>query len=169
MIFFYSFFLFGVLLYYPTSRHNVDRQNLDKQNVDKHNVVQIKCQTDKKSIDKMPTRTDKISIFFLSWFFYDFFFFELSWKFIENWGVFEYKNNHNSKNKNRKIDFSFVSVQHIPHHSCKFEHFWIFFNNHGFWPVKPATDTVFLPYRFFLSSLLRIYGSEKLKIIYLSH
>ena len=35
---------------------------------------------------------------------------------------FEYKNDHNSKNKNRKnvkIDFSFVSE-----HSCKFKHFW---------------------------------------------
>ena len=29
-----------------------------------------------------------------------FLFFDLSWKFIENWGDFWYKNDHNTKNKN---------------------------------------------------------------------
>ena len=38
---------------------------------------------------------------------------ELLWKFIKNWGWYEYKNNHNSKNKNRKIDF--YLNQHIMH------------------------------------------------------
>ena len=44
---------------------------------------------------------------------------------IENWGNFEYKNNHNSKNKIAKIwNMIFLSIQHIPHLSCNFEHFW---------------------------------------------
>ena len=36
--------------------------------------------------------------------------FELMWKLIENWGNFEYKNDHKNKNKNRKIDFLFYSA-----------------------------------------------------------
>ena len=46
-------------------------------------------------------------------FFCDFYFSSYRLKFIENWGHFEYKNNHNSKNKNRKkrkIVFSFISA-----------------------------------------------------------
>ena len=42
-----------------------------------------------------------------------FLFFELSLKFIENWGDFQYKNDLNSKNKNLKnlkFDFSFDSA-----------------------------------------------------------
>ena len=42
-----------------------------------------------------------------------FFFFELSWKCIENWPYFDYKNGHSSKNKNRKnlkLGFSFYSA-----------------------------------------------------------
>ena len=41
---------------------------------------------------------------------FQFSFFELSLKFVENWDSFEYKNDHNLKNKNRKIEFSFVSI-----------------------------------------------------------
>ena len=61
-------------------------------------------------------------------------------KFIENWPYFEYKNDHNSKNKNRKnlkFDFSFVSFillknlffllladtlgkEGVPHVNCKY-------------------------------------------------
>ena len=42
--------------------------------------------------------------------FYDFYFSSYGRKFIENWGNFEYKNDHNSKNKNQKFDFSFYSA-----------------------------------------------------------
>ena len=38
---------------------------------------------------------------------------------------FEYKNDHSSKNKNRKIlNLISLSIQPIPHLSCEFEHFW---------------------------------------------
>ena len=50
-----------------------------------------------------------------------FLFFELSWKFHQKLGCFEYNNNHNSKNKNRKLIC--YSFQHIPHLSYKIEHF----------------------------------------------
>ena len=42
------------------------------------------------------------------------------WNFIENLPYFEYKNDHNSKN--RKFDFSFVSAHSTS--SCNFDHFW---------------------------------------------
>ena len=41
---------------------------------------------------------------------FQFIFFELSWKFIKNWDVLR-KSDHNSKNKNLKTDFSFISAR----------------------------------------------------------
>ena len=43
-------------------------------------------------------------------FFCDFYFSSYGWKLIENWPYLGYKSVHNSKNINRKINFSFVSA-----------------------------------------------------------
>ena len=53
-------------------------------------------------------------------------FLSYEWKFVENWPYFEYKNDHNSKNKNRKNlihDFYFDSA-----HSASFMYIWPLLN-----------------------------------------
>ena len=74
--------------------------------------------------------------------FSDFHFFKLSWKFIENWqfSVKKWpKNDHNSKIKKRKI-----SIQRIPHLSCKSDHIWFFF--FGIPPCMQKTDEIIAKY-----------------------
>ena len=64
----------------------------------------------------------------------DIFFQSDGWKFIENWPYFGYKNDPNSKNKNRKIDFSFVSA-----HFAYFMWIWTLLKKlyfFGIFPVK---------------------------------
>ena len=59
-------------------------------------------------------------------FYSDFYFFELSWKIHRKLGWWCHKNDHNSKNKNRKhlnLGFSFYSAD-CGFFSCKFDHFW---------------------------------------------
>ena len=49
------------------------------------------------------------------------FIFELSWKFIENWGDLSMKMTIIKKKIGK---FIFLSIQHILYLSCKFDHFW---------------------------------------------
>ena len=53
---------------------------------------------------------------------YNFYFSSYGWIFIESWPYFEYKMTITRKIKIVKLIFH--SFQHIPHLSCKFEHFW---------------------------------------------
>ena len=87
-------------------------------------------------------------------------------KFIEKW-PFEYKNDHISKLKIGKLIFH--SFQHIPHLSCKYDHFWnfdtIFIEKHfvhltkkyywwGAWPpTSPTGDALLGPHAFGLGTL----------------
>ena len=68
-----------------------------------------------KDVECAETEEKSIFRFFL------FLFFELSWKFIEKFGWFEYKNEHNSK-KSEIWFFLWLSRLHI--FAYKFEHYW---------------------------------------------
>ena len=81
--------------------HNVDRQNVDRQNVVRHNVQQTKCRQTKCRRGKMST--GKMSNFSI-------FNFRVIVKIHQKLGCLEYKNDHNSRNKNLKFDFSFGSA-----------------------------------------------------------
>ena len=52
-----------------------------------------------------------------------FLFSELWWKFIENWPYFEHKNDHNSKNKNRKNHISDFNFPSYGENSSKIDNF----------------------------------------------
>ena len=57
--------------------------------------------------------------------FFRYLFFKLSWKFIENWGDLSTKMTITRKIKIGNIwNLIFLSIQLIPHLSCKFEHVW---------------------------------------------
>ena len=64
--------------------------------------------------------------------FFLFLFFELWWKCIENWPYFEYKNDHNSKNENRKhylflTHYRTFRIFHVNLNTFEKKKNWIFF------------------------------------------
>ena len=55
---------------------------------------------------------------------FQFLFFEVSWKLIENWQFLEQKGLARKIKIGNIWNLIFLSIQHIPQLSCKFEQFW---------------------------------------------